>query len=120
MTKTPPAILETEVTSIREHLTSLLHELDRRRRELMDWKLQARRHKNKLIIAGAVLGLVATAVLRQRARHRARVGPHAAPREQSIFGKVIGAALAAAMSTAAKKAVEHMFRMSKSESALTR
>lgn len=50
--------LETEIEHLRTRLDRSLSELDRRRHELMDYKLQMRRHPQALMIAGGVLLLL--------------------------------------------------------------
>ena len=74
--KTPES-LEREVNGIRAGLDAILAELDRRRHELTDWRLQVRRHPFKAaLLGGGVLavvgGTIALAVLRHRRRHRPR------------------------------------------------
>jgi hypothetical protein len=49
-----PEEIEREVEQIRENLEPVLHELDIRRQELMDWRLQLRRHGPTLLKIGAM------------------------------------------------------------------
>ena len=68
---TPPAELEREVETLRDELGDLVGELDRRRREAFDVRLQVRRHATAVaVVAGAVVLLVG-ASLALRARRRA-------------------------------------------------
>ena len=67
--------LEGEIGALREDLGTLVAELDRRRHELMDVKLQLRRHARAVAITGAGLAagtamLIVMAVRRSRARRR--------------------------------------------------
>jgi hypothetical protein len=67
--------LEGEIAKIREDLGALVAELDRRRHELTDVKLQVRRHPREAAIAavtvvGATAGIVWLAVLRARRRRK--------------------------------------------------
>jgi hypothetical protein len=73
--------IEKEISSLRVEIGQLVGELDRRRRELLDLRLQLRRHPVAVPLAGlaaaAVLGgavalLVRSARRRRRAGHRAR------------------------------------------------
>lgn len=54
----PPERLEREVETIRGNLDGIVSELDRRRHELTDWRLQLRRHRTQLIAAGASLAAI--------------------------------------------------------------
>ena len=68
-----PPRLEREIDSIRGELDVLVRELDRRRHQALDWRLQLRRHQRELSIAGiaggvAVLVLVGWSIRRRRAR----------------------------------------------------
>ena len=60
--KRTPEEIEREVESIRESMDPVLEELDVRRHEMMDWKLQLRRHGPTLMKAGAVMVGVFVAV----------------------------------------------------------
>ena len=67
--------LEGEISALREDLGGLVAELDRRRHELMDVKLQLRRHARGaavtgLGLAGGIALLVMLRVRRARARRR--------------------------------------------------
>jgi len=119
-----PADIEHEIEGIRSRMTTLVHELDHRRHEALDWRLQARRHRGLLaLVAGGALlligGAVALSVLRRR---RAPVGraqevwagltrayehPEKIARpEPSLSGRVLGSAagaLASAVTTGLAK-----------------
>jgi hypothetical protein len=70
------ATLEQEIEDIRRGLDDIVGELDRRRHELMDWRLQLRRHRTGvLLIAGVVLVSVAGLVGLRVRRHRLRERP---------------------------------------------
>jgi hypothetical protein len=72
-----PHEIERDVESLRARVGVLVGELDRRRRELGDWRLQLRRHGLALglavagVLAGGA-GLVTLLVARQRRRRRPR------------------------------------------------
>ena len=57
-----PEDLEREVRDIRQSMNPVLQELDVRRHELTDWKLQLRRHGPTLMKAGAVVAGMFVAV----------------------------------------------------------
>jgi hypothetical protein len=72
--------LEHDVDRIRSNIGELVRELDFRRHEAFDLKLQFRRHGRRLVligtaIVGLVAGAIALAIARRRRRHsvRARV-----------------------------------------------
>lgn len=72
--------LESEANVARERLARTLEVLDRRRHEAVDIRLQLRRHRRGLVIAGGVTivtagGVTVTAVLLRRARARAEAKP---------------------------------------------
>jgi len=82
--KRTPEELEREVESIRESMDPVLEELDTRRHELMDWKLQLKRHGPTLGKAVAVAAGIFMAVgvakdvggtMRRRMRRRSRRSP---------------------------------------------
>ncbi|MGE5179622.1 MAG: hypothetical protein ACM3PF_11045 [Bacteroidota bacterium] len=73
--KASPEELEQNVREIRNEMAPVLNELDHRRHEMTDWKLQLRRRAPVLLKGAAVLAaLVAgfTFVKRRRARSRAK------------------------------------------------
>jgi hypothetical protein len=76
-----PEELEREVEDIRENIDDIVTELDRRKDELFDWKLQAQKHKVLLlaVAASCLVGFsltVGLGVARRRRRNRffARAG----------------------------------------------
>ena len=67
-----PEKLEKEVGDVRNRLTQVVRELDLRRHELTDWRLQAKKHRRPLIAVSAVaLVWMGFAVWRRRRQ----VGP---------------------------------------------
>ena len=72
-----PAELEREIVGLRSEMGDLVGELDRRRREVFDLRLQARRHPLALGLVGLGAALLlggAVAVVVSRQRHRRRPG----------------------------------------------
>ncbi len=72
-TNPEPPRIEREIESIRGDLDVLVRELDRRRHEALDWRLQVRRHRRGIAVATgvagvALLGLVWWNTRRRRAR----------------------------------------------------
>jgi hypothetical protein len=123
--------LETEITEIRSRLGRSLAELDRRRHELTDVRLQIERHPMAAVAAGAVVlalaGGVAYAVWASRQRNRpiskARRLKHALSRmieephkvaksEPSVPEKILAAAGTAAATILVKKLMERAFTFS--------
>ncbi len=121
--------LEGEIALLREELGGLVAELDRRRHELMDIKLQARRHALGATLTGA--GLLASAAAfvwlgawraRRRRTAMARLGrlreavsrmverPERVATERGIPAKILTAAANAAAATAIKKILERGLR----------
>jgi hypothetical protein len=71
-----------EIETLRDELGRMVSELDRRRHELMNFRLQLRRHPAVVIVAAGVAALLAGGLLGiaiRRRRHRAR--PTARARE---------------------------------------
>jgi hypothetical protein len=120
--------LETEITEIRTRLDRSLAELDRRRHELTDVRLQVRRHPMVAVAAGvtvlALVGGVAYAVWAARQRNKpvskARRLRHALSRmidepqkvarsEPSVPEKILAAAGTAAATMLVKKMMESAF-----------
>jgi len=120
--------LETEITEIRTRLDRSLAELDRRRHELTDVRLQIRRHPMVTVAAGvtvlALLGGVAYAVWAARQRNKpvskARRFKHALSRmidephkvaksEPTVPEKILAAAGTAAATILVKKMMERAF-----------
>jgi len=65
--KTSPEVLEREVETIREGMTPILSELDHRRHDLVDWRLQLRRRGPALLKAlGVLAGFLAVMQLMKR------------------------------------------------------
>ena len=59
-----PEELERDVERIRDSMAGIVSELDRRRHELFDWRLQLRRHKLGIgLLAGGVVLLLGTAMV---------------------------------------------------------
>jgi len=117
--------LEGEIAVLRDELAGLVAELDRRRHELTDFKLQARRHVVGVTLTGAGLlasaaGFVWLSVWRSRRRSQAtvRVGrlraavsrmvdrPDRVAAEPGIPARILTAAANAAVATAIKKVLE--------------
>jgi hypothetical protein len=66
--------LDHETSAVRRHLDDLLMELDRRRHEALDWRLQIRRHSRALALTAGGIAAAATVVValyRVRARRQA-------------------------------------------------
>ena len=120
--------LETEITEVRTRLDRSLAELDRRRHELTDVRLQVRRHPMVAVAAGvtvlALLGGVAYAVWAARQRNKpvskARRFKHALSRmidepqkvaksEPTVPEKILAAAGTAAATILVKKMMERAF-----------
>ena len=73
-----PEEIEREVEQIRGNLDPVLKELDVRRHELTDWRLQLRRHGPKLARVGAgIAGVIAAVQVVKRFRKRRRERSHA-------------------------------------------
>lgn len=114
-----------EIACVREELDVLLAELDRRRHDLLDVRLQLRRHaKATLALAGVAAGALWLSVgLRRRVRRAAADAgrlPVASPgvpehsgratAASTMAGKVATAAASAAAASLARKALEHAVR----------
>jgi hypothetical protein len=71
--RTSPMEIERQIHAIRDDLDGLVGELDRRRHEALDWRLQASRHRRPLLVAVGVVGvgIGGYATLRRRRRRRA-------------------------------------------------
>ena len=113
--------LEGEIAVLRDELAGLVAELDRRRHELTDFKLQARRHAVGAALTGAGLLMSAAGFVwlsawrrRQRSKATARMERlrEAVSRmvtrpdrvaEPGILAKIVTAAANAAVATAIKK-----------------
>jgi hypothetical protein len=86
----PPREIEREIEHLRTRLDRSLAELDRRRHELTDLKLQIRKHPQVFIGAGAavalLLGGIGFAVWRSRKREEL---PNRVRRIRMAFGRAI-------------------------------
>ncbi len=110
-----------EIDVLRQDLGSILSELDRRRREMMDVRLQMRRHPVVVVAAAGTAALLlggALALLLRERRHRSRPTiraretrralarlldhPHRVAAEPSIGAKIATAAGVAAGSAIAR------------------
>jgi len=119
--------LEAQITALREELGELVAELDRRRHEALDVKLQVRRHAREITLTGVALvgaaaGFVSFNVWRSRRRQRfgAREGrfqqamsrmierPERVAAEPTVTMKIITAAANAAAATLIKKVLERV------------
>ena len=122
-------LLEGQITGLRDELGELVAELDRRRHEALDVKLQVRRHKREIALTGALLAGMAVGFLwvsvrqkRRRRRFGAQVGrlgaqvgsfQQAMSRmiersdrvavEPTVTSKVLGAVASAAAATVIRK-----------------
>jgi hypothetical protein len=124
-----PQQLETEIAELRDELGALVAELDARRHELFDVRLQLRRHAGRLVLTGLALsavvgGVVWLGVRRARRRQnvvsragRLREGiarvverPERLAVEPTLGSKLLAVAASAAIGTAARKAVEGLVR----------
>jgi len=131
--------LETEITEIRSRLDRSLAELDRRRHELTDVRLQVRRHPMVAVAAGvtvlALVGGVAYAVWASRQRNKpvskVRRLKHALSRmidqpqkvakpEPTVPEKILAAAGTAAATMLVKKMMERAFDVAGRETAAAR
>jgi hypothetical protein len=71
-----PRDVEAEIDEVRDDLDALVSELDRRRHEALDWRLQVRRHQRGIAIAvGSTAAVVVAIVLVQRSLRRRRESP---------------------------------------------
>ena len=92
--------LEAEADAVRNELTTLVAELDRRRHELFDIKLQLRRHAWSVALSGLTAGgIVAAAVALgiRRSRHR---------RQLTVRGRHLGQAVGRLLDHPERVAVE--------------
>jgi hypothetical protein len=124
-----PQQLETEITGLRDELGSLVAELDRRRHEALDIRLQLRRHAWAVAAAGTgvaatVAGLIWLVTRRAQRRNRlttkasrlregiARIveRPERVATQPTMVGQLLMAAATAAAAMATRKAVEYLVR----------
>ena len=86
--------LSAEATAARERLDVLVAELRRRRVELMDWRMQLRRHRRVLtIVLGGVVAMAAAGLTLQIARSRRQAGLAARVAELTDKAERLGRAL---------------------------
>jgi hypothetical protein len=121
--------LESEISRLREELGELVAELDRRRHELLDVKLQLRRHALEatltvVTLVGSAAGLVWLRIWRARRRrtilsraHRLREAaarmidrPERVAVEPTIPEKIAAAAATAAVATVIRKGLGGILR----------
>ena len=117
--------LDGEIAVVREELSGLVGELDRRRHEVLDVKLQVKRHAlgvtlSAIALVTAASGLVWLGMWRaqRRARVLSRAGrlreavsrmverPERVAAEPTLPGKILSAAATAAVATLVKKGLE--------------
>jgi hypothetical protein len=122
--------LDGEIGELREELSGLIGELDRRRHELLDVKLQVRRHALGVTLSAVALITAASGLVwfgmwraQRRARLLSRAGrlreavsrmvdrPERVAAEPTLPGKILGAAAAAAAATLVKKGLERAVHM---------
>jgi hypothetical protein len=80
--------LEAEVDRVRDELTSLVAELDRRRHELFDVKLQVRRHAGPVALSLLAIGATAAGAMALRVRRARRA--RALPARGRRIGRAVG------------------------------
>ena len=71
-----PQELERDVDVLRGGLTAIVRELDHRRHDLMNWRLQAKRHRGVVVAVGAGLLVLGSLVVWRLLRPR-----------RSVFGR---------------------------------
>jgi hypothetical protein len=117
--------LDGEIAALREELAGLVAELDRRRHELLDVKLQAKRHALGMTLTGVGLLAAASGFVwlgawhsRRRRTPLSRVGrlreaisrviekPERVAAEPGVPARILTAAANAAVATAIKKILE--------------
>lgn len=127
--------LEGDIAALREDLGTLVSELDRRRHELVDVKLQLRRHAGAAVLTGVALVAAATGIVwlkvwqaRQRQRPLSQVGrlgeavsrmmarPERVAAEPTVAGKILTAATTAAVAALVKRGLEWMIHAALSSS----
>ena len=127
--------LEGDIAALRKELGTLVSELDRRRHELVDVKLQLRRHAGGAVLTGVALVAAATGIVwlkvwqAQRRRHplakAGRLGeavsrmiarPERVAAEPTVPGKILTAAATAAVAALVKRGLEWMFHAALSSS----
>lgn len=79
-----PRRIEREIEDLRAQLDELVDELDRRRHDAFDWRVQLRKHpRAAALAAGVLLGAVALAI--RRSRRSPTLGEHAARFLRGIY-----------------------------------
>lgn len=114
-----PPQLEREIEDLREEMTAIVDEIDRRREELFDWRLQLRRHGVGPAAAAAgvvvAVGVLFGIAVWHRRRTAARADPDhltaadlAAYASPSLTRMVVAAALSSAAGAVAKRLVRDL------------
>jgi hypothetical protein len=88
-----PVELEREIEHLRNDMTAVVGEIDRRREELLDWRLQLRRHRREItmVAVGIVVVVAAVGGLNGwRQRRRAAALTHAEGLRQLLARIVAG------------------------------
>jgi len=95
----PPEVLEHDVERLRGNLTIIVSELDRRRHELTDWRLQLKRHALAIGLAAGGLALVVggSIALFIAKRRRGSSRRRRLRREEGGLGKRLLSAIAGAV-----------------------
>ena len=83
-------VIATEIEELRNRLDRSLYELDRRRRELMDVRLQAERHPRVVVSVGLAAGLLAGGIGFAIARAGKRKSPPPISRVRSALRVALG------------------------------
>jgi hypothetical protein len=97
----PPDVIEKDIERMRGNLTVIVSELDRRRHELLDWRLQLKRHALAIGLAAGGIALVvggSIALLMKRRRRVPRIR-----RASGGLGRRLLSAIASALVTALAK-----------------
>ena len=86
-----PEVLEREVEEIRDNISGIVGELDRRRQELVDWRLQLRKHGPLLAAVGAscIVGFGLTVAIGVARRKRRKQPLAKARRLREAIGRMI-------------------------------
>src|SRR5262249_31793100 len=58
----PPGELEREIEHLRDDMTAVVREIDRRREEVLDWRLQLKRHQRQITTVAVGIVLLFAAV----------------------------------------------------------